>query len=587
MDIETANWTDFLVGGFYDGKQTVILSDEKSYFEHLLNFKGTIWGHNAGFFDSLWFISCLQKADEPFKVDLAGSRVLRVRARKMVLQDSFALIPMALEKAGSMVGEGKRELPFGFDKFGSLNKEEFSIVVDYLEQDCILLWKVLKFLESFGEEHNIILRATIGASGWASAREELGLENEKWSTGEWKFARKGYYGGRVEVYRTTSKRGWRYDRNSSYPAALVRTYLPIGSRALVAGNTARQSYTRNVCGIYQARVETAESLYPILPYRTEDTTFGQKGRLIFPVGEFVGVWTGLELQAAEDAGYKIIDIPFALVWSDKQKILAPWCQRIWDLRHQADSTGLDKWLKWLMNSLTGKLAQRAEQSRIKFGEKATACTGGMEPKQCENGKEPCPDGHCCEHRCVGKCGRWDSLDDSGRVWSKKFWRIPSHAHPHWSAYLTSEARLSLHTQLERVGTSGVYCDTDSVVSEVDLDPRFCGDLLGQWKLEGRYSEWFALAPKLYRFYDPESESWTVRGKGFPGLDKDGFDGLRNGQTLDLGTRPQTFKTGLKKGKVWSRRELRKQIHPKEGWIGARLLNSDGVTTRAPTIEVKG
>jgi hypothetical protein len=569
-DIETYKWTQFVLGGWYDKDGFKYFRDEKLYFEHILNYKGTIWAHNAGHFDSLWFIQkAIDLEIKPIKINLQGSRVLRAQIRKVTLMDSMGLLPFSLEKAGKIVDSKKLELPFGFEKMNDLNPEEFAILIDYLRQDCKLLWDILHTLKGFADDNNIILRNTIGSTSWNNMFKNLGKKiGIKWGIGEWNFSRKGYFGGRTEVYKIQSDKGYRYDRNSSYPAALVETALPMGRHRQVGRKAATSAFTGRCPGIYRATVSVPdEHYYPVLPLRTEE-------RLLFPTGKFTGEWTLIELQYAEQCGVKIQDITFALIWETSDYILQKWCQNKWDLRANCGNDGLSMWLKWLMNSLTGKLGERADKSRVIFSDENT------EPVFCDGHKNKCnginhPAHCCCEHRCIGKCGKWDAIGSDGKVWSKKVWSIPRNSYPHWSAYLTASARISLHKQLTLAGNHGVYCDTDSVICENEIFENI-GQNLGQWKLEGNYQNWVAIAPKLYRYNDGDVA--VIKGKGFPQLTDEGFIKLKDGETLEIGLRPETFKMGLKRGQIWNTRLLKKGLHPKDGFIGGRLIDDGSPVT---------
>jgi hypothetical protein len=90
------------------------------------------------------------------------------------------------------------------------------------------------------------------------------------------------------------------------------------------------------------------------------------------------------------------------------------------------------------------------------------------------------------------------LDPFFNLWERPIWFLPKNSYPHWAAYLTSEARIELHKKLTLAGSGGVYCDTDSVYSTNKLTADL-GPELGQWKKEGIFEDWRAIAPKLYRY----------------------------------------------------------------------------------------
>jgi hypothetical protein len=574
FDIECHDWTTFVVGGLFTKGQFEYFRDEEAYFQRLINFEGTLAGHNAGHYDTLWmFHQCETHGIHKFRASLQGSRLLRFRVAKLELVDSFALVPMSLRKAAGIVGKEKGEFDYNLIH-PNMSAELFRKLVSYLEKDCQILWNILQYLSAFSKRHTIDLKATIGASAWNTAARELGIKLETWPrTDTWKFARKGYYGGRVEVYRTQSNSGYRYDRNSSYPAALVETPLPVGAKGHFGAKKAQTAYRWGREGIYSAIVRVPEVPYPPLPTRVKDVHGAE--RLIFPVGEFAGYWAGNELRYAESQGVEVRHISGGVVWKDAAPVLAPWCQRMWTLRHEAETPGLGRWLKWLMNSLTGKLGERADKEILcqpKLGELPKACDGGLKNRH-ELG--PCPANYCCNHRCIGACNGLKPLSKALNLWKKQVWYLPKNSFPHWAAYLTASARIALHQQLLEAGNEAVYCDTDSVYSTKEIKAGI-GSGLGEWKLEGTFEGWEALAPKLYRY--KSDGTVCVRGKGFPGLSDEGFRQLQTGETVDLGERPNTLKLGLSSGDgIWSKRRVQKTVHLIDGLVGARGLLNDGAT----------
>lgn len=577
FDIETHHWTNFIMGGCYDGQEYIHFDDELLMVQYLISRNGIWYAHNGGHFDTLWLIQRITAMGLKHQISLVGSRVHSLTVAKLTVRDSMSLLPFSLAKAGKIVHDSKDNLSVPFEKFDNLTESERSEVAQYMKQDCVLLYRVLERLTDFCVAHQINLRTTIGATAVATAKTETEWHDRKWDRGEWMYSRSGYYGGRVEVYQTQVPLAYRYDINSSYTNALVNTSLPIGQPLSCSANRAEILFDGGIEGIFDVTVDVPYTQFGPLPYR-------QYGRIWFPWGTFQGRWTGLEIREALSMGAKIKQFHSALVWAESEPILAPWCKRIYQLRMDfgQENEGWKNWLKWLLNSLTGKLAQRDEMStlkRLSDGE-PTPCDGASHPHT-----GPCPTNTCCPHRCIGACGRWESLDEAGTLWRKTYRRIPSHAKPHWAAYLTSAARIQLLRQLVDAEENAIYCDTDSIYrigrGRLDVGPE-----LGQWTYEGEAREWTCLAPKIYRYRDEDGNE-TIKGKGVSGLTWEGFDTLANGDTFVTGDRPTTYRVGVKKGNVWTNKSVHKQLHPVSGWIGARLLGDTRDTwlqTYAPSID---
>ena len=550
MDIETVNWTEkFLCGGLYNGAEYYESWDENGYFEILLSHNGVIYAHNGGRFDFLWVVSQMISRGWTPNITMQGSRILKISYGKTTFLDSYPILLSSLQKAGEMVGSQKEELGIPFSEFGNLTEGQKKEVSKYLRQDCVLLYDVLDYIKNYCETHNIILKNTIASSSWGTVKEWLSLNRAQWRFHTYRKLREGYYGGRCEVYRTEFQEGERYDRNSSYPAALRNTPLPVGP--VLATGQPNKHFDKGLEGIYWARVEVPKMFIPPLPVRVGS-------RLGFPIGIFDGVWTGLELRYAMSHGVKIHKLKRGLVFRKSEVVFRDAINKIWRLRQLAPTKALNKWLKLFANSLTGKFAQKPELESFYVGEPNTS--------------------HFRENPNAYK-----SVDKEGNYWTRGFSRIGDCAHVQFAAYLTSEARISLHKTLMQ-SENPIYCDTDSVYSKKFHGKS--GDGLGEWKREGSLKHWESLAPKVYRFLD-ENKEWIVKAKGVPSANYEDFSLLSEGETVRKGDRPRLFKSSIKKGSIWgqgSLREIKKTHRPKEGWVGGRIQRGESPITEPPTLE---
>lgn len=592
FDIETQNWDIFVVGGVADHNGFHYYTDEDEFVDHILSLKGVGWAHNGGRYDSLLI---LQHILDRKKVRLfsAGQRLISIVMNDIEIRDSQALIPLPLSKASQIGGLVKIEtgLPCvcgkGCGGYCSISRNMpshlFKRLVTYLERDCIGGMRMLQSLIDYAEYNDLDLGSTIGGSAWRNAMRQLDLPSANWDSARgqestlYKFARAAYFGGRTQVFRPHAERGWQYDINSAYPAALSRIALPYGERREVFGGLASKSYRDGKGGIYEACVLVPKMLIPPLPIRC-------KLRVAYPFGLLRGTWCANELQYAEELGCEIKSITRAVVWSDSLPVLKPWVEKIWKLRDAAGvKTALGQWLKWYANSLTGKLAQRPEREEcmINPDEKWRFCpaNGG-----CANGLF-CGSRAvgCCPHLCTGECGRAAPIDREGRIWTRQVWRLSDCSHVHFAAYLTAATRITLHRQLVSTdgGLSAVYCDTDSVYSIRERTENI-GNQLGQFKEEGPFIEFTAIAPKTYSYIDASSGEFVAKAKGIPDAARN-FHRLREGVAIDRGV--LSFKSAVRKGgRLFTRKNLWRVVNPDGRTFGDRILADDGMT-HAQTFEI--
>jgi len=587
FDIETEKWDQFVAGGLLvDGKYREY-TDEVALVDDLLSVDGVIWSHNGGRFDLLWLCDHIARRKLAARVGLAGSRIVSLKVGETTFRDSIALIPLALKDAAGIGDTEKMETGLVCDcgqecggycriKRRGMPRAERKRLSEYLRHDCDALDKTLARLRGFAEEHDLDLCGTIGHSSWKTIQRWLGIPDAEWSSAQdYERCREGYFGGRVQIFRPSASKGWRYDINSAYPAALVETNIPHGIRKVLTQSEARKAYLSGKEGIYRVIVDVPSKMHiPCLPLRT-------KMRVVYPTGRFMASWTGIELREAERLGCEIVRILGATIWQESSPLLAAFCKKIWALRASlGKSHPIGKWLKWFANAPTGKLAQRPEHDKVKFisehDDLPKLCPASW---KCEG---RCG-WRCCKHLCTRKCGGWKPIRGLS-VWRFTNYYIPTCGYVHWAAYLTAATRIKLGRQLraDDGGESAIYCDTDSVYSTTERHDNI-GKNLGQFDLEGNFCEatggipgFQAIAPKVYRFWDPVKSKWHVRAKGIPEADKH-WEDISGGQAVKITRGVYSFLQQVGDEKFFKQRDFSRKIHKNDLMFGDRKLGPDGRT----------
>lgn len=553
-DIETEHWDRFVCGGISDRFGTYISWNEDQFARTLLSREGTYWAHNGGGFDHLWLASwCARRGISWRGIPRGSSIVCMYVGKKLTLRDSKALWPDRLAIVSKLGSQTKIELdlPNGYESIRrDAPPEHRSIINAYLEADCVGLRSSLEKLCELATSHGVEVRTTVGASAWATALQWCpGLSPLQRDVAEYHAIRSAYYGGRTQCLVTRVPSGHRHDIHSAYPAALASITLPVGD---VSSRGAGAAYLRGDAGVFTARVSVPECHVPPLPCREEE-------RLTYPFGDILGAWTGDELRHAESHGARVTSIVNGLYWRERAPLLKPFADRVWALREWAKANAIEwyPWVKWLANSLTGKLAMKPEQETLYFD---------------PNGEIPDPPPGKPPHRVIGQV-------HDGVVYTMARDQVAPCAWVEHAAHLTAHTRTELHSQLIHAGEGAVYCDTDAVYSEQRLTRRM-GDELGEWAHEGEMRSWECLAPKLYRYHTPDGKT-IVKGKGMSGLTPEGFDALKagDGWTVDRGV--VGAMKAIASGEPFRRKVLTRRHLGAEGSIGDRVLESDGIHTRAP------
>jgi len=478
---------------------------------------------------------------------------------------------MSLDKASQMIGLRKTstDLPCkcGEDCGGYCSisqrmpphlKKKLSA---YLRDDCDRGFGIVEFLIAYAEQHKFILTGTVGGSSWRTASHELEIAKADWPRLRSYFhARDGYYGGRVQVFRPSAEKGRRYDIHSAYPAALSTIDLPIGEFRVVSGNRAAIDFNSGREGIFSVRGRVmADQFVPPLPTRLPSD------RVAYPVGPVSGTWTALELRHAIASGsFRLERIESAMVWRKSGPILKPFVDRVWSLRARAGpESALGQWLKWFANSLTGKLAQDPEGRRVVINptlEEIKVCQGKNR----------------CAYGCNGRCGRWEMIGRTGRIFSARYFAVPDCAYVHWAAYLTAATRVKWRAQAIADGQEGrtmVYGDTDSIFTLTDRSDNIGPDL-GQWGDDGSFREWRAIAPKSYSFRD-DAGKVKVKCKGLPRVSEASWKAFLAGQAVTDTRGVESLLSAARHSEsLWIPKSLRRSNRADGLRFGDRILRGD-------------
>ena len=598
FDIETSNWDTFVLGAILwaDGTYREYSwrgEGQLRMAEDLLLTPGTLWAHNGGLFDAKWLADRCLELECPFDMVRSGSRIVRLKAGACEVLDSFALAKVSLADLSADLSEKKIATGLkcrpksrggcGEDCGGycaikrRMPDREWRLLRRYLRRDCEALMASLKRLEEWAAAPSVDLdlSATVGASAWRSARRTLELPDAELTWGQHRFARKAYFGGRVEVFRPRSDAGHEYDVCQMYPWALRSIRVPWGPARNVWLGKASKALDRAIAGkgaaIVKATVVVPECHLPPLPLRRHD-------RIWYPTGRFVGVWTSIELARAIECGVQV-EPTQALVWDETEKPFAPWIDKLHELREGAPGGKkgpLGTFCKFLANSLTGKFGAKP------VGQRIVTRPEDMLTCECEGRGQP---GFSCD----GSCGAFVPLDKAGQICAVTRWHLSPECHVAWSAHITSAARVEWHRMAlsKAGGWDCVYCDTDSLFCERERTRRI-GSLLGQWEWKGAYEAFECEAPKLYRYR--RAERWNVKAKGLELPKVRASDPLRGDRLDDTWAAitsgvamPSRGIWGLSKGaasgQFFKRRPESDGRQVSQGW-GDRVLEPGASVTRA-------
>lgn len=335
--------------------------------------------------------------------------------------DTLRHWPMSVAKMGEFLGLVK-VWSDGFD-------------VAHCRRDTEIVWKFVNRMLFQYRALGLELRNTLPSMSLQLFSQFNRMEYPRMNNQVVKWFRKGYYGGRVEVYRFGKIAGpvYHYDVNSLYPYVMAERQYPDLYSSIM---TQRIDLTQE--GMADCEVWLPYCEVPALPMREET-------EILFPVGTMRGVWCYPELRQVIADGGKIVKVFEAVQFSQTCSPFAEYIRYCYANRQKSDGMSSLLW-KLYGNSLYGKFAQHS----------------GLE--------------------CLYQ-------DQQKTIIGKR----PRHVNVIWSAYVTCYARLHL-LGLLRQAWPVYYTDTDSLFTP-NVMP--VSKELGALKQEGVYAHAEFFGNKIY------------------------------------------------------------------------------------------
>jgi len=462
----------------------------------------TIFFHNFSRFDGIILLKHLACHHPSYKLKplMRNSRLyeIAVYSEKSKLlfkfRDSLNLLPGKLSVlAKSLCPElgSKGDIPHDQINLSNLVSKKKELI-DYMKQDILLLGGIMKKAQSiYFELYKVDIESKITISSLAltifrikyydADNCPIHIPNQNEDT----FIRRGYYGGHVDVYKPYGKGLYYYDINSLYPYVMKEYSMP-GGVPVWHGNLDGKDLD-SLYGFIEAYIICPDNIdKPFLPYKDKD------GTLLFPTGEFVGVYYSEELKYARRLGYTVIPLTGYLF----EKIESPlrnFVCALYESRLDARKCGNDALsyvYKILMNSLYGR-----------FGINPKSTTTEICDQDRRN--ELIYDDIIFEEMIneTNYMVAYHSNTGSGK------WDPPKNSAVQLAAAITACSRIQMYSYISR--NDCYYTDTDSVVLAHSLpDEDVHSSILGKFKLEHFLTEGLFLAPKTYCYETDKGEIIT-------------------------------------------------------------------------------
>lgn len=516
VDIETMKWTNFLVGGFYDGAQFRTSYSLRNLLQVCAHHAegADIFAHFGGGYDFLFFLEeALRDHEKEFRIGTIvprGSLILTFDLEhiptetKITFRDSCALFPFSLKRITENFGVAHRKKDFDHDSVSGVTDE----MLEYLEYDCKGLYESLEKFYNWP----IIKRAggsfTRSSQALRVLRTYLKKPISYLAPNHDRTIRRAYFGGRVEIFKPICKKEIHcYDVNSLFPTVMEANPFPN------AFEYETSDWEPKKLGFYEADVFVPDMYLPFLGH------FDEGGKLTFPIGKFSGTWTIAELVYAKSLGCKITP-KYGYIFDSAGYVFRQFVRDLHEIKKNASPDSVDRFLaKDIMNHCYGRFGMLLDRENIVFDDGSCGLTPFRELK--------------VGNRTYRLCTKAVDL--------KSFSNVAI------AAYVTAYARIHMHKLMLKIQGTLYYTDTDSLWTTTKMKT---GDDLGELKLEGSFPSACFLLPKTYVAGN------IVKMKGF---DKkkikhftfDDFIAAFEGdlKRLSIVNEPKfaTFKTALKNG----------------------------------------
>jgi hypothetical protein len=425
-----------------------------------------------------------------FGLNYLKGRLISAKMGCIKFQDSFNHFRMGLIDIGKAIGIQKKEMDIHS--------------AEYVATDA---WICLRAMTQ-ARDYIASLGGKIGATSGSSAMSVWAYMTDKeFFTGphDTLWMRKGYYGGRTEIFRRNSEGlplgiGWdfkpdgepferlfrergvkAYDINSMYPYCMLNEF---------------PEYFMDDLGINKGKgmAEVTVSVPPDL-FVAPLCHRSVNDQLLYPVGVFRGVWTYDEIRKAESMGVKVLEVHKAIGGNAMVRPFDQFILTLYAKRKASASEAERLFLKVLMNALYGKIASRNQVTRT-VSRHQMLKTGSKRMDEVK---------WITYHRGL--------LD--------YFTPQQPYVNVLWGSMITAYARnLTMEYMLKVPQEKLVYCDTDSIWTLYHDFPT--SSELGALKLEKAEESCFIPQPKAYRM----GEFYRAKGVPRPRTDK------KTGITID-------------------------------------------------------
>lgn len=472
-----------------DGKPHVFnsMNDFMNYI--ILNFEDSlIYIHNLGRFDSTfilkWVVDNQNLIGKNIKVIERNNIIYEITLNKYRIhfRDSYLSIPLKLEDIGKNFCTEYKKDDFNYAEINNIYKNNPELIQKLCINDCLTLREgFFNFNNLIKNEFNIELNSSLTLPSLAfnifksKYYDNLLTPISKNPFKEDEFIRKSYAGGISEVFKPVLENGYCYDANSLYPFVMMNKKYPVGKGKFIDG---KKININKFIGFIECKVKCDKELN-FLTFRDPD-----RG-LITPIGEWTSVYFHEEIKKAIDLGYSIEFIK-GFKYEKEDYIFSDYVNDLYKIRKESKNKSMNQIAKLLMNSLYGRFGMKILLESTKF-------ISEDELKRIKSENDVTNIHHLGNNLYTVSCKRKKG-ETSKEMFANS---INIETAVQIASAVTSYARIYMYDFKNIKDNKCYYTDTDSIFLEKELDNKFVGDKLGDFKLEYKVDRALFIAPKVY------------------------------------------------------------------------------------------
>jgi hypothetical protein len=501
-----------------------------------------VYLHNFSYFDGVFLLRILSVLTNEIKPIIKDGRLISVpfhygKKFEYVIhfRDSLLLLPSSLSKlAKSFNVEKKGHFPHSFVNLEGVKlnyvgcipeKKYFYNITDseyleycnqypngkwdikketikYCEQDVRTLYQIIdKFSERIYNlfRVNITKYPTLSSLSFGIFRSCFLKESKiPLIYGEhYKFLKKGFTGGSVDIYKPSGKMIHRYDVNSLYPFIMKSTPMPVGYPVYFEGDISLTGNIKDLFGFFEVEVQAPSDLkIPFLQTRVKTENGGI--RTISALGNWRNVYSNNEIVKGLELNYKFKIFRGYLF--EKGDIFSEIIDKLYEIKKNSKTGSPDYIIsKFLMNSLYGRFGMNPiMENHIIVNDKDSKIYlenyNITDVLNLNNGKI------LISYLTNNFENESDFNKDSSLNISVSI-----------SAAIAAHARLYMYKFKNMKGYTPYYSDTDSIDLDKKLPDKYVGIELGQMKYENTFKKVAYLSAKCYGAITNDGEIVKIKG----------------------------------------------------------------------------